>query len=277
MARTDIHRPTALIPEDYDFRGVIDLQAGDLDLYARSAASALRHQLFTVEGRNHASVHCHGQCDHCGASIRYAAYMVHRPTGKIITVGETCLDNRFERSSAEFHALRKAAELDRAEQRIRKAREAFLAANPSMAVLVDLPENAHHILHDLAGKLRRYGSLSERQVMLAHKLLRESEQRNQEQAREVATVPIPDAMIGKVTIEAVVIGTKWQDGQYGSQFKALLTVQVNGGQFKVWSTVPQAQRSGENLKGLKVRWTGTLTRSDRDPAFGILKRPTVAK
>jgi hypothetical protein len=294
MPRTDVHRPAALVPEDYDFRGVIDLYPDDLDVAGRQYGAALREQLLVTEGRVHASIHPHGQCDHCGARIRYAAYLVHRPTGKVLTVGETCLDNRFERSSEEFHAARKAAELDRAQQRIKHLRAAFLAEHEDLRDLIEseLPEDAHHILGDLRWKAQRYGDLSERQVELARKLLAQDASRRAERAeREAAeppAVPIPAELLGKgAIVEGVVLGITWRENAYGGAWKVLLQVPAEGGAFKVWTTAPAAALNdgeAQGLRGRTVRWTGTLELGSPrypgeqvDPAFGFLRRPRVAK
>ena len=58
------------------------------------------------------------QCDHCGARIRYVGVLRHIPTGDHIAVGQTCMDNRFPLSTAEFQAMRKAAQLDREAHRL---------------------------------------------------------------------------------------------------------------------------------------------------------------
>jgi hypothetical protein len=291
--RTDIHRPAALVPTDYDFRGVVDLAAGrddNGDMGALAAAAQLRHQLFVVEDRKHASVHPHGQCDHCGARIRYAAYMVHRPTGKVLTVGETCLDNRFEQTSEEFHAARKAAELDRSRQRIKAELRRFAAdpANSDIAWMADRtaePPTGNEFVVDVARRLRAYGSISDRQAAAVRAALARDAEREAEREAGPPAVPIPDELLGKVTLEGTVLGITWRSNAYGGAWKVLLQVPHGDGAFKVWTTAPAAAlNDGEpqGLKGRTVRWTGTLQRAERfgvvtDPTFGVLKRPRVAK
>jgi hypothetical protein len=299
--RTDVHRPAVLVPEDYDFRGVIDLQAGSdyADLGALAAARQLREQLFVVEGRTHASIHPHGQCDHCGAYIRYAAYLVHRPTGKVLTVGETCLDNRFERTSEEFHRARRAAELDRGVQRIKAELRRFAAdpANADIAWMADrtaTPPTDNEFVVDVAHRLRAYGSISQPQVDAVRAALARDAEREAERADEPTPVAIPTELVGtRVTLEATVLGISWREGGYGGAWKALLQVPHGDGAYKVWSTVPAsvladiAGRSGadqhpHSLRGQVVRWTGTLVLgggrfgAEPDPTFGILKRPREA-
>lgn len=130
MTRTDIHRPSApeFDPEGYDFFGCFDL-GEPMDNAARvSTVSRL-----VSEGYRFTSVHGSGQCGHCGARIRYAALMGHRDTKGLIWVGETCLDNRFDLTKAEFDTLRKAAALNRERTAKRDRIAALLAEHPVLA------------------------------------------------------------------------------------------------------------------------------------------------
>jgi hypothetical protein len=286
--RTDVHRPAALVPEDYDFAGVIDLFPGE---DGDDWGAELRHRLFVVEGRTHASVHPHGQCDHCGARIRYAAYMVHRPSGRVLTVGETCLDNRFERSSEEFHTARKRAELDRGRQRIKAELRRWAAdpANSDLAWMADrtaTPPTDNEFVVDVARRLRAYGSISDRQVAAVRRAIERDAERAGRQATEPPAVAIPDQLLGKTTLEGTVLGVSWRENGYGGAWKVLLQVAHGEGAFKVWTTAPAAAIAelgdATLLRGQVVRWTGTLQVSERfgevtDPTFGILKRPRVAR
>jgi hypothetical protein len=131
MARTDRHRPSApeFDPADYSFVAVFDSHAewpGANDHF-RAQRERLLAEGWTFSGVHGGS----GQCDHCGALLRYSALMLHHPTHTMIYVGEQCLDNRFEMTKAEFQAARKAAQLDR-------ERQAQLAA--FNALCEDVPE-----------------------------------------------------------------------------------------------------------------------------------------
>jgi hypothetical protein len=105
--RTDAHRPSApdFDPEGYDFLGAFDLDPED----GNTAERAIVIRRLIDKGYRFAGVHPTGQCDHCGTRIRYEGLLVHVETKRLITVGETCLDNRFSLSAAEFKALRAAA------------------------------------------------------------------------------------------------------------------------------------------------------------------------
>lgn len=127
--RTDIHRPSApeFDPEAYAFFGCFDLNPEWGDNGARiQLVNALLKEGYSFRGAPHGS----GQCSHCGAHIRYAALMGHEPTKTLLYVGETCLDNRFEMTKAEFDRLRKAASLNRERTAKRDRIAALLAEHP---------------------------------------------------------------------------------------------------------------------------------------------------
>lgn len=291
MGRTDVHAPKALVTEDYEYLGAYDNNPDGFNPAIAKARIELINRVIVEPGRSRADLP--GDCQHCGRPyIRYVALMLHKPTNTVLQIGETCLMNRFDRASADFHALRKQAELDRKMQRIRKLVAAFAAdpANANIAFMADkeITENTteNWFVRDVAAKLRRYGELSERQIAAVRNALERDKQRAIEQANkppEPIAVAIPDTYLGTVTLDATILGAKFVDSDFGSSLKALLLVVlpnsgVPGEAFKVWSTVPRAENGTiAELKGRRIRWTGTLQRSADDPTFGIFKRPRIAK
>lgn len=230
-ARTDIHRPSAaeFDPADYEFVAVHDNRAewpGANDWFLQ-----LRRELL-ADGWTFSGVHGGaGQCDHCGALLRYSALMKHLPTRTLIYVGETCLDNRFELTKAEFDKARRAAQLDR-------ERQAKLAAFNELCL--DVPELiwatyadnigtngwaarnrkewAVDVLSDLARKVRQYGSFaSEKQAKLLVKLVGELETAEAETAkrdaeRDAKAAARTNAAIGEVGDRRDFTGTvRWFD------------------------------------------------------------------
>lgn len=275
--RTDVHRPSALVTEDYDYLFAFDNKVP----WARDLVQTESGREFLRSLRNYdpatADRDTH-QCHHCGAHIRYGAFLKHRPTGRTICVGETCLDNRFGRATADFHKLRKAAELDRQQQRIKKAREAFVEANPDLAWMNEanaeaMPEasRGNAFIHDVARKLRIYGDLSERQIAAVRKAVERDAQRFAE--REVETwVPIPDNVAGqRVEVTGTILATKWIENDFGSTEKMLLKVDHGDGAYKLWLTVPSKARAG---KGDTITVKVKVERSHDDEAFGFGSRPT---
>lgn len=276
MTRTDVHRPAELVTEDYTYRFARDLQSPTISREGNPLP--IHEQLRLLFGHHdYWSGHNHGNCDHCGAAIRYAAYLVHNPTGDVITVGETCLDNRFERSTTEFQALRKTAELDRQAQRLVQAERTWLREHLDMAWIADLKETDHYILHDMRRKLRQYSSLSPKQVEFAKKLLREQEER--ELATEPAKVKIPDSVNGqRMSFVGTVLSAKWYDNDFGGSFKALVKVEHGDGYYTLFGSVPSAEPgNSESLKGETVSWVATVERARNDDTHGYFKRPRMAK
>ncbi len=157
--RTDIHRPLALVPEDY-------LEAGWYDLGGAEEPPQMRlsdavHRDFSLWGGVYTDELW--RCDHCGARLRYGCELVHRPSGSHIHVGETCLNNRFSRSTAEFQRLRRTAALDRQAQRLLQASLRFRADHPEVA-WADLDACGNAFIADVLRKLRQYGDISARQL-----------------------------------------------------------------------------------------------------------------
>lgn len=130
MTRTDIHRPSApeFDPENYDVLGFADFHVED-GFRPTQTISAMVDQGWSFRGMPS------GRCGHCGTRLRYAALMGHRPTKTLLYVGETCLDNRFSATAAEFQAMRAEAARKAEQTRLQGKAHDFFAAHPD---LVDL-------------------------------------------------------------------------------------------------------------------------------------------
>ncbi len=111
-----------------------------------------------------------------------------------------------------------------------------------------------------------WGALTEGQERFARSL-REEETAKAE--RVAAGVQVPE---GKHTVAGVVtwVGTEESYFGYTTQYTRKMTVQTEEG----WTVKVTVPRSVEVEKGTRVRFTATLTRSERDPLFGWGKRPT---
>lgn len=271
MSRTDIHRPAALVTEDYSFIAAFDTQQGIAN--KPEAYVTWRNDLFAKvfatndeRGMN--------QCHHCGARMRYTGVLLHTPTGQHIAVGETCMDNRFALATNEFQALRKAAELDRAAHRIVKAVEAFVLANVDLAWLASKDHTSfpfglatNWFVCDVARKLRQYGDLSERQIEAIRKAAAQAEVRANTPVIEEVLVPVVE---GRIVITGTVLTTKWQDSDYGGSLKMLVKDERG---FKVWGTVP----SSVNVdRGDTITFTATVEAKEGEIGFGFFKRPSKA-
>lgn len=303
MARSDVHAPVNFDPTDYVWIGGFDNQAGDpgarsgqLDDYveygvrvqAYSPAGASKSALITLLHRNERP---HGpdhhQCDHCGAHIRYVGVFRHS-NGDYIAVGEQCANGRFTYDKATFDQLRKAAELDRKEQRILKAWTEYQETHTT----VYIEENGDDVLYsvpwaelhaspntfiiDVLTKGRRYGDLTDRQLIAIVRAYANDLKRASEPPKEEPNwLPVPTQKA--FVIEGIVLTEKWVQSDYAPNgvHKCLVQVNVKGGALKLWGTVPS---NLFNLgRGDKVRLTANIEPSKKDDTFGLFKRPRKAE
>jgi hypothetical protein len=242
--RTDVHRPSQLITEDYEFigcspqwvcrgdRGDGVVEWDDVNDYGLTDEQIdyVHNNMFDGNAKNGRG------CDCCGSRPRAVAYYKHIPTGKVITVGLTCSEKIQAGAWEEGHrqALTVIAERKRA---IKKAEgESFIDSNSGLRSVLE--SGKHEILDDMLGKVHKYGSLSEKQVAFAFKLFAQCIEREQEQAERLAK--LNGATLDctqRITVTGTVKTTKWQDSDFGGSMKML--VELDSG-FKVWGTIPTA-------------------------------------
>lgn len=282
--RTDIHRPTEMDPENYEFVAAFDnQQEGGWVLSGGDWALAISQKI-ARDDRLGRSVH---QCHHCGARIRYFAVLKYTPSGEYIVVGETCLDNRFSLvSKREFDRLRKAAALDRQAQRIKTAAAEFVGnlsdsvARKALARETDLAAEfgledgyALSTITDIRRKIWNvYGNASDRQVEFVTRLIAQDAERRVARAAQAEEVKVP-APVGRVTLEGVVVSRKWKDSEYGGSMKITVKVTTPEGVWLAWMSEPAAI---ETERGDIIRVTATLSPSD-NAHFAFGKRPSKAE
>jgi len=275
MARTDVHSPTNLVTEDYEYAYSYDAHPDSMNA---AFVQAVLNPLL-ADGWRFAENPSNGGCYHCGAHIRYIAVLKHIPTHTLIKVGETCLENRFDRATADFHALRKQAKLDREKQRIKNARLGWFAVDPDREAAFTWASeqvSAGHfgyegMRHNFVSKINRYGSTSDKFVKAIMRDMVRTERRESE--REAEKAELKPVIEGQgIIIEGEVLSVKWQENDFGGRF--VTTVKDDRG-FMVWGTRPSKIHWD---KGDRVRFkAGTVTKSDRDETFGFFKRPTSAE
>ena len=297
MTRTDIHRPGSpeFDPEAYELRGVFDLRP---EWPGEAQARIACVQAMLADGYSFAGApHGSGQCDHCGAHLRYVAYTTYRPTMTIITFGEDCLDNRLGETAATFQTLRA-----RAAEAAKRTREANARNETLQRVLAWLGTDGHpmlaeltyrgnggivdgsEFLSDIARKLYQYGDLTPKQGDWAVKVIEREMQRNaatdrraaEEAARKATAAPAPT---GRITVTGGIEHTWTKDNGY------TLTTKMRVRHADGWiviSTAPAAAlaevASHEELRGRKITFTATLGLAtwepEPDPTVAFAKRPT---
>lgn len=294
MTRTDIHRPAEFDPTDYRVIDYLDNQrpkppvtgnADALEAYARWVA-AWEARIFEhfpdwrTGGDDHASIFT---CNHCGhPGIRYVAVVEHVPSGARLAFGEICAE-RCELPGRD--AFRRKYAYDAAERERRKhEREIELAEFRAGAGDVadflaglndDYGSREPEFLLSLKSQLTRKGTLSEKQVEAARKFLVKRQERTERFAAESAALEgVPPVPEGRFTVEGMIASMK--PGTFGLQ----MLVKLDDGN-KVWGPVPEALAGSYGTDpaevGQRVRFNGTVQRSNKDEHFGFFKNPRKAE
>lgn len=255
------------------------------------------------------SVDTNWSCSICGHSLKYNCVVQDTATGLFYDIGRDCcqniqvlqsslgwLDSKQAKAAKCVAAGKKAANARRAGD----VREAELAIDkPEIAAAFTYAKsfpNNHAIWHkvawaittlrDLRSKVRKYGSLSEKQEAFAlglHKQAVETIEAsvNEVAIREAAIAAGLRAPEGRQTISGVIKSIKWIDSDFGGSFKTL--VELDNGT-RVYGTLPSDQQeSSQHINGAwvtyqaevgdKVEITATFEVSQKDILFGFFKRP----
>lgn len=289
-ARTDVHRPAELVTEDYEYAFSYDGHPTEGD----RAATVPLVSMLIEDGWRFDGVHGGDTCDHCGARLRYVAVMKHTPTKTLIRVGETCLSNRFDLATEDFHRLRKAAQLDRQKQKVKAERERWFAVDEDRFIAFEWASTQvtdgafgwEGLRHKFVHQVNRYGSVSDRFVRaIMRDMVRTERFAEERAAREAERRPVVE---GRIEVVGEVVSVKWHDNAYGGRL--VMTVKDDRG-FAVWGSVPSALENstewdeekqewtgrGQVEQGDRVRFTATIEKSDRDETFAFFKRPTKAE
>lgn len=294
MSRTDMHRPAVIDPAQYEYVGVFyqgpvsgeehaDMVACYLEQDSEDMVNAAEQLLDDqpFEGNHHAK----GTCDHCGAWFHYGVVYRHKPTGDGVAIGHVCSRTTFgfeSRRDLEIERLKKRVAAKRERQKVMKQAEEFKQAQGQEFVAALACE--HYIVQDIAAKLNKYGSLSQKQVALVLKIAKEEAERAADEAELPAPAPVVE---GRIVVTGILLGIREQEGAYGIVDKMLV---VDDRGFKVWCTVPDrvwelgwegARRDGADcarkwLLRKRITFTATVEKSRKDKCFGFGKRPTKA-
>lgn len=265
-----IHSPKNLVTEDYEYAGAgwnhIEgmpgwvLAQGDHSL-----------ELSRWIGRTDRTGRGTHQCHHCGARMIWFVIYRHIPTGDAVVVGETCAE-RFDLPTAEFHRMRKAQQLNRKAAKLTQQVQDFADANPDLAFMAD-PDHRHtnDFVADVAAKLRKYGSLSDKQVAAVRKAVTRDAERLARFAEADGGDDREKVPTGRVQITGEVVSTKEVENDFGISWKMLVKDERG---FKVWGTIPTGLKAH---RGAKVTFAAAVEPSRDDEYFGFYKRPTKAQ
>lgn len=195
-ARTDIHRPTEIDPENYSYIDSYDLGTGP-DAHPQDRRMFVKDvERLGTQGKrlaDHLDDGWRYTCGTCGqVGLRYVSLVVHDATGEYMIVGRTCIETTFESARADLDAKQAAAAQARKEAKLLIGFNELLANHSEIAEAPLLIERAYtfdetagqywHELHrkswaastlqDIMRKARTYGGdISDKQVSFAARLV----------------------------------------------------------------------------------------------------------
>ena len=286
MDRTDIHRPSAIVPANYEFVAFEYLKI-DGDILAACDALQSERAIWKAHmdrtGGTYAKHEHGGSCMVCGANAVYTVLFYHSLTNEYIRTGQDCAQKmEMPYNDIRYNAFRKAVTDARLAVAGKRKAEALLADKGFTAAWTLFAEKSQEVtakyqyeertIVDIVSKLVKYGSASDRATNYIGVLLKKIEDRAVVEARRAAEAALAaDVPEGRVTVKGEVISMRMQDGYYGSTMKMLVKDETG---YKVWGTVP----AGINIeRGSHVKFTAMVEPSKDDPKFGFFKRPTKAE
>lgn len=272
--RTDIHRPSAIKVEDYMCIGYLYLWPAQYDGIGFAMWNRQERERINALVREqgwHWSNHEHGgTCGICGATARFVGVFVHQPTGSVIYVGHECAAHVEMGNEDAFSALKKKIHAE--QERYRGMLKARKLVHDYGIPELECGQYSHRILADMWGKLVQYGSLSDKQIEFAKRLIAEA--KNQTKEREPEPQPTEKAPEGRVLVTGVILGFKRvESAVYGDVIKMLVRSDVGG--WKVFGTRPKSLIAA--MRGAHVRFTATLKQSPQDEYFAFASRPSGAQ
>lgn len=311
--RRDVHRDSQFVPADYRYVFSYALPGGAWSpgfnfalLRASMTGQPVREALFAtrngfpvvVDYREVAPIQelvgtffsqDPGQCDVCGTHYSYGDVWQHRATGETITIGHECADKYgalVDRSALDAYRREQALVRKMGRERVdrlRNLRRFVAEASPELRLALRAD---HDVVRDIRSKLVKWGSLSPKQAAFVLKLAQEVKDRAARQAARDAE-PKGEVVEGRQEVVGEVVSVKTQDGFTYNSVRVVMTVRLEDSEGRVtrlWGTCPEslldvveaASQGTGALKGRRVGFTATVTRSDRDPAFGFFKRPNKA-
>jgi hypothetical protein len=271
MTRIDLHRPSVINPEDYDFVALkYDGSSAEGVILTSGALAIIRDHMDQTGGKY--SGHTHGgSCHVCGANALYLAVYHHRPSNTYICTGEDCAD-KMDLGRDEFHATRKAVAAGEAAATGKKRAERTLTERglaSVWALYTAEDQSAYNYAQDtlcnLTNSLVRYGDLTPKQWSYLEKLvekLPELDARAAEKAAKLATQKAISQHVGTVgertTFTATVVVRASYDSQFGPQ--SVFVCEDDAGNVLVYkgSAVLWNAKDEGAVKGDRVTFKSTI-------------------
>lgn len=281
ITRTDIHRPSVIKPEEYEFIGIVydpreQTEVGGAAMLAEEREN-IRHFMKT-HGAKWAGHEHGGTCQCCGASALYLAAFYHEPSKEVIRVGEDCTQKLGFGCENSFNAARRKV-ANAKEYASGKARAQAILSEMGLSQAWDIWKMTNrpdfyeeNTVNDMVRNLVRYGNLSEKQEAFMRKLLHTINHREEIAAQRAAEkAAAADCPTGRIVITGVVLTTKMIEGGYGHTLKMLIKTKEG---YTLWGTVPSSLTVE---RGDSVAIKATVAPSKNDPKHGFFSRPVAQK
>lgn len=288
MKRNDVHSPSNIKPEDYEY---VAQQCAKFEGIGSAEFILAQRRIIEDHMKRTGGVysgHEHGgNCDICGSvNAVYNVLFYHTKTNTYVSVGQDCALQLDAGQAPAFKAFRKrVGDYREAQAGKRKAQLLLADAGHSAAWELYIADGseliikyAGHIpyeemtIRNIVGKLVKYGSISEKAMNYVAVLLSKINNRAVVEAKKAEeAAKAANAPTGRVQVTGVVLTVKFQESDFGTVQKML--VKDDSG-FKVWVTVPAYS---ELKREQRVSFKATLTPSQDDPKFAFGKRPVMAK
>lgn len=309
IRRTDIHRPSIINGEEYEWVAFQYSGSSDLGAIMAMQEERARFQAHMAATGGKFSGHDHGGiCHICGCgNIVYESIFYHAKTNSYIVTGQDCAE-KLDLSFGDMNAFRKAIS-NALEARAGKKKAQAVLENAGLQqcwVLYETPYeqlpgreyqgagdpgaapgdpdgqpqtykavySEEITIRDIVGKLVKYGSISEKATAYLRSLLeridKRAEREAQQAAEKEAAAPCPT---GRVRVTGTVLALKVVESSYGyhDTTHTKMLVKDNSG-FKVWGS-----RFNNLERGAAVDMVATIEVSKDDPKFGFFSRPVEYK
>jgi len=286
MIRTDIHKPSSIDVNDYQFVALGHAKIQTLgDCYLAEQNREILWQHMARTGGNY-SQHDHGgTCMVCGnVMCIYTVIFYHEKTNTYLRIGFTCAEKLEFGCSHVFLTFKRAC-ADAKKNYAGKCKAEQILKENDLVVAWDVYTNPTEpkyneyglrcqisTIKDIVSKLVRFGSISEAQMSFLKSLQEKVtnwEQIKAERAKEALNAE--DVPTGRVEITGVIVKTDTKVNDFGERF--VMTIKDDRG-FMVWGT--QTRDLSDGIRGTRVKFTATCEPSDKDSKFGFFKRPAKA-
>jgi hypothetical protein len=294
--RQDVHKPSVIIPEDYEYVALECVKIehfGDCELARRERAVLNAHMARTGGTW---SRHAHGgNCMVCGAWMIYSVAFYHEPSNTYVRTGQICAEKLEWANPNAFKAYKTACKAALANRAGKAKAEQVLAENGVSETAWAIYESwdydtdlgnyqlnkMYRTIADIVAKQVRWGNISDKAMAYVKRLANDVDNWEAIQAkRDAAKALIPDVPEGRQEMTGFVVSTRVDEDEYSDRTFYKMLVETDEG-YKVWGSVPNSLFSAvdyrlDHLRGRRIKFRGTNTKSNDDRTFGFFKRPSNA-